>query len=103
MMYIFFQQSKHFGFAFIFLTCNATLGVFQLLLFYHFGQMATESFEKMADCLYESKWYDVQVKTQKCFIILIANTQKPIHYTGFGVIYLNMVTYTKVNLLLISF
>lgn len=60
--------------------------------------MATESYEQMADRLFESKWPDLPVYLQKYFIVMIANTQKPIYYHGFGVANMKMETFCGVNI-----
>lgn len=55
-----------------------------ILFFYcYFGTEATESFEKMADSLFESNWFDLPIKLQKYMIIMIANMQRSIYYHGF--------------------
>lgn len=65
-----------------------------------FGKIASESFEKMTDYLYETNWPEYPVQLQKYFILLIANTQKPIHYVGSGIAVLNLNTFLKVYNLL---
>lgn len=67
-----------------------------LFLYCFFGKLATESFETMADCLYETNWLDLPVNLQKYFIVMIGNAQIPIHYHGFGVALLNLETFLKV-------
>lgn len=59
--------------------------------------MATDNFEKMADCLYESNWPDLPIHLQKYFILMIENTQRPIFYHGFNMIKLNLETFGKVR------
>lgn len=58
--------------------------------------MATESFAKMSDSLYDSDWHKLPIGLQKYFILMIANTQKPIYYHGFGVTILNLETFCQV-------
>lgn len=73
------------------------------LIFYcYFGKVATDSFLQMADCLYDVNWHKLPVKTQKYFIIMIGNAQKPLNYHGFGVAVLNLETFSKVNELFIK-
>lgn len=62
------------------------------------GRLATESYEKMSDCLYECKWYDHPVELQKNFILMILNAREPIYYSGFGIADLNLETFRKVRM-----
>lgn len=72
--------------------------VSNLFLYCFFGKLATESFEKSAECLYECNWQDLSVKLQKYLVLMIANSQKPLHYHGFGVAILNLQTFCGVGL-----
>lgn len=68
-----------------------------LLFWYcYFGKIATDSFEAMADCLYESNWQSLPIELQKYFIIMIANAQRKLYYHGFGVVKLDLEAFTKV-------
>lgn len=68
-----------------------------LFAYCYFGKLATDNFTKMADCLYESKWYESSIKAQKCFVLMIQNMQKPLYYHGFGIAILNLKTFTDVS------
>lgn len=59
--------------------------------------MATDSFDKMCDCLFECKWFECHTDMQKYFILLMVNAQRPLQYDGSGIIILNLQTYGKVN------
>lgn len=59
--------------------------------------MASESYEKLTNCLYESNWIDLSTQLQKSFLILITNTQIPLFYHGFGMVDLNLQTFSKVK------
>lgn len=72
------------------------IGVLSPFLFCYFGKVATESFEDMGDCLYECNWQVLPVHFQKHLILIIANMQRPIYFHGFGMVYLNLGTFTKV-------
>lgn len=74
------------------LVCACTLFVYCF-----FGMIATESYEKMADCLYESNWQKLPIDLQKYIILMIQNTQQPRFYHGFGVCHLNLDTYSNVR------
>lgn len=79
----------------MFITLSA--GLSHLFVYCFFGKLATESFEKMAYCLYESNWYGLSVDLQKNFILMIENAQIPIFYHGFEMLVLNLETFTQVN------
>lgn len=53
-----------------------------LFLFCYFGKLATESYGKMANCLYDGNWQDLVAPLQKYFIVMMADAQRPVHYTG---------------------
>lgn len=59
--------------------------------------MATDSFEKMSDCLYESNWQAFPVDLQKYIQLMIQHSQKSIFYHGFGMVKLNLMTFTEVK------
>lgn len=69
-----------------------------LFLYCFFGKLAIDSFARMADSLFEANWQDLPINLQKYFILMIANSQKPIYYHGFGVAILNLETFCKVIL-----
>lgn len=73
------------------------MSLFTLFIFCLFGMLATESFEKMADSLYESKWIDLPVELQKNIIFMIADMQRPIYFHGFGMVNLDLVTLINVR------
>lgn len=62
-----------------------------------FGLMATESYENMADRLFESNWQQLPIDLQKYLILAIGNMQQPLHYHGFGIIYLNLEVFRDVR------
>lgn len=70
-----------------------------LFLYCLFGILASENFERMADCLYESNWFEFPIKSQKYIWIMIFNTQIPLFYHGFGIAVLNLETFCDVKLI----
>lgn len=46
-------------------------GVSNLFFYCSFGKMATESFEQMADCLFEANWQKLPIQLQKYLIIIV--------------------------------
>lgn len=71
-----------------------------LFIYCYFGKMATESYTIMADTLFECNWHELNPKLQKYFVIMIAYAQEPMYYHGFGVVVLNLETFTSVNSIL---
>lgn len=67
-----------------------------MFVYCYYGEMATESFELLSDCLYASHWPNFQIKLQKYYILMIANAQ-PLSYHGFHIIYLSLNTFSKVS------
>lgn len=61
-----------------------------------FGKLASESFEKMSDCLYESKWQELSIDLKKHLLFMITNAQRRHYYHGFGIAVLNLDTFCKV-------
>lgn len=59
--------------------------------------MATDSFDQMAPCLFASNWRKLPIELQKCYVILIANAQRPVYYHGCSVIILNFETFSNVS------
>lgn len=91
----YFQQLKRFDFSVGLLVSCGLVGVANLFCYY--GKLATQSFEGMSDTLFESNWPELSVKLQRYFILMVANTQKPVYYHGFGVAVLNLETFTNVR------
>lgn len=73
------------GMAFVFFPC-------------YFGKLATESFEKMNNCLYDINWPDLPIDLQKSLIMMITNAQIPLYYHGFGMVHLKLETFCKVRI-----
>lgn len=68
-----------------------------LFIYCFFGEMATRSYGDMAYTLYEVNWQDLPIEFQKYFFVMIMNMQVPMFYDGFGVIILEMQTFSMVN------
>lgn len=68
-----------------------------ILLIYCFGgKFATDQFQRMFDCLYDLNWPELPFKLQKYIILMFSSMQRPIYYHGFGVVYLDLNTFTQV-------
>lgn len=70
---------------------------FNIFVYCYYGLMATESYEDMAQCLFESNWRKLSVELQKYIILMIQNTQRSLYYHGFEIFILNLETYLKVS------
>lgn len=74
------------------------VGTSNLLMYCYLSKLATDSYAKMSDCVYNKiTWYELPIGLQKYFVLMIQNMQQPLNYHGFGVIYLNLETFTKVS------
>lgn len=92
------KQHLHSGnFTALILVLSASISMLNLLLYCYFGKMATESFEKMSDCVYELNWQVLPINLQKYILIMIINMQKSLYYHGFEVAVLNLNTYLRVS------
>lgn len=70
-----------------------------VMFFYcYFGKLATISFEKMADSVFEMNWEELPIGIQKYFILIIANMQKTMYYFGGGIVILDLSTFVNVRL-----
>lgn len=73
------------------------LGFSNLFVYCYFGNLATESFEKIEDFVNEFNWHELPVDLQKYFILIIQNSQKPLFFHGSKVIVLNLETFSRVS------
>lgn len=66
----------------------------------YFGFLATESFGKMSDCIYNDiDWQKIPIELKKYIILMIANMQRPLYYHGFNVVTLELNTFCRVSVL----
>lgn len=93
-----FQQVQNVDFDVVFLLLVASVGVLDLFLYCFFGKLTVESYEKMADCLFESNWQDLPINLRKFVIVMIGNAKRPIFYNGFGLTVLNLETFCRVRI-----
>lgn len=73
-----------------------------LYLYCYYGKHATDSYASYADCLFNSKWLALPVNLQKYYILMIAHAQKPLFYQGYGIVKLDLETFSKVSTFKIS-
>ena len=50
----------------------------------------------MTDSLFDSKWPELPVRLQMFFVFMIADTQRPIYYHGFGMANMKLETFGAV-------
>lgn len=60
------------------------------------GTFTTDQFLLYADISYESSWYKFPVKLQRYYVLILADSQRPRSFDGWGLIELTLVTFTKV-------
>lgn len=88
--------------AIILLAATSTLS--NLFIYCFFGEIATENYDQMGECLYfDSNWFNLPNKLQKYLVLMIANMQKPMYYHGFEVAKLDLRTFIQVKILPVSF
>lgn len=94
------QQLKHMDLFVIWILTATFSFMSSLFLYCYFGKRSTESFEEMANCLYESNWTKLPVALQRYYILMIANMQKPLCYHGFLIKSLDLGTFIRVRTIL---
>lgn len=72
------------------------MGLLNLLVYCYFGKLATDSFFRMGESLYEVNWQELPIALQKYVILMIGNMHRPLHYHGFNIAILNLETFGKV-------
>lgn len=70
---------------------------FNMFVHCFFGKLATDQFDQLPNYLFESDWPNLPLKLQKHHILMLANAQQPLYFDGFGVLILNLETFTKVS------
>lgn len=59
---------------------------------------ATDDFLRYSDCVYESSWYELPSKFQSQLILIIGNSHRPVEFSGYGMLTLSLMTFTKANI-----
>lgn len=73
------------------------IGTSVLFLYCFFGQMASESYDKMCDCVYDLNWQKLSPNLQKYLVLMIASMQRPLYYHGFVVVTLDLNLFVRVR------
>lgn len=81
----------------------AVVGASNLFLYCYFGHLATDFYSQISVDLFASKWITFPLNLQKYFILMIGNSQQPLHYHGFGITFLDLNTYCSVRFFLTFF
>lgn len=93
-----FQKVHDIDFDIFLLFIALSTSSLSLLLFCFFGEIATESYEKMSKSLFESDWQNMPIGLQKYVMLMIGNSQIPLCYHAFHVVTLDLETFSKVGL-----
>lgn len=93
----FFQQIKHLDTDVCIVLVAIMTSFSNLFLFCHFGKLATESYQRMADSMFNSNWQRFPIELQKYVILIIANMQRPLHYNGIKMAILDLVLFNHVR------
>lgn len=91
-----FLKMNRFDLHLFFLAVGIFISSGTLFLYCYFGVFVTNNFLQYADCLYETSWYELQIKFQKYMIMMIMNGQRVLVFNGFGLITMNLETFTNV-------
>lgn len=67
------------------------------LFFCAFAHAATERISTIRYTVYDLDWYDFPSKLQKYFILIIAQTQETLYFTGFKLIRCTLSNFGMVN------
>lgn len=74
----------------------ASIALFWLYLFCHFGDQTTERFGNIVDHFYQIEWYKLPLNEQKYLPLAIAVTQAGVYLRCFGSISCTHDTFKKV-------
>lgn len=70
-----------------------------LWIYFHclLGKYVTDRFDRLPNHLFQSRWYDLPIRMQKYFILLLADAQNPLIFYGLGIYALDLETFTSVS------
>lgn len=95
--FLFVQKGRNFDFDTIILIVVAVTNPSWMFLHCFLGKMVTDRYDELSNDLYQSKWYNLPVELQKYFILMLANTQKPLFFDGLGIYVLDLETFASVS------
>lgn len=73
------------------------LGLINMFVYCYLGKTATDNFAAFADCIYGCQWPILPLKLQSFIKLIIGNAQRHLYYDGFGVVVLDLETFTSVR------
>lgn len=73
------------------------MNIWYILVHCVLGKLVTDRFARVPNHLFNTKWYDLPVEVQKHFILLLANTQQPLFFHGFGIYILDLEKFASVS------
>lgn len=76
---------------------GVSAGILIIFPFCFYGKLATESFDKMTDVIWDLNWLVLPLALQKYIILLLANMQMTMYYHGFEIITLDLNTFVRVS------
>lgn len=97
-----FQSRQQLDYSVAITSWLAVVGLMILFLYCFFGKMATESFAKICDRVFEMNWQKLPLKSQKYVILMITNMQIPLYYHGFEVAVMDLNTFVRVRNALVN-
>lgn len=93
----FLKQLEHLDFTIVSLLVATVIGLSTLTFYFYFGTVATESFEKMSESIFEMNWPRLPQRLQKHVILMIANMQNTLYYHGCQILVLEFGTFVRVR------
>lgn len=72
-------------------------GLLNMFVYCYLGKTATDNYAAFADCVYGSQWPMLPIKLQRFVQLMIGNAQRRLYYDGFGVVVLDLETFTSVS------
>lgn len=68
-----------------------------LFCYCFYGRNTTHNYLMFADHLFESNWMNLPVELQEYFPLMISHAQIPLTFHGYGLVNLNLQTFTSVR------
>lgn len=79
-------------------------GILTIFIYSYYGAYTTNNCLAFGDILYDSQWYNrLSLRLRKCLINIIFDAQRPLIFSGFGIVQLTLETFLAVWLLIFIF
>ncbi|XP_037297323.1 putative odorant receptor 92a [Manduca sexta] len=72
------------------------VGIFQICIFCYYGEILIQSSSKVADAIYNSKWYECSVADMKDYLFILTRAQKPCKLTAYGFSVISLNSFAKI-------